>query len=595
MNALLAWRPWAVAAVAAVMFLSNLGAAHLWDDDEPKNARCGAEMYEAGEWVVPSFNGELRDHKPVLLYWAMIASYAVFGVNEFAAQLPSALSGIAVVVMGYHLGRLLFDQTVGLFAGLLLASGLMFAVLSRAATPDGVLMLGTTTALLCFVAGVAARRGGGFSGSGEPPPLASFRLPLGWAIGMYAALGVAVLAKGPIGVLLPLWAICLYGLFGERLDDRAAARLVGLTGWRRLAAWAAFAAAPMRWVRGAWSIRMPMGLLIVAAVAAPWYVAVSQQTEGAWLSGFFGTHNFGRFTSAMEGHDGPIFYYVVAILAGFFPASCFLPVAVVGSTRERHAWSRLAPSHAFVLAYVAAWVSFFSLAATKLPNYVIPCYVGLALATAAWLVSAMRWTQSARSWLGAGLASSCVAGLAIAVALGVVGGVLMGGTPLIALAGVLPIVGGAVGLWLLHARRPAAAAGAFVVGSLAFTHVGTAIVAPVASPYADGPRIAAMVERLEAAGRPITFATHRYTVPSLVWTLQRPVPGLDAEETVDRLADPDTVVVMPLDAYETMKADLPAGVVKLADEGRFLRTEKRVVLVGRLKLVARLQDKSTFR
>ena len=86
MTSLLAWRPWLVAAIAAVMFLTNLGGSRLWNEDEPKNARCGVEMHERGDWVVPTYNDELRSHKPVLLYWAMRASYAAFGVSEFSAR-----------------------------------------------------------------------------------------------------------------------------------------------------------------------------------------------------------------------------------------------------------------------------------------------------------------------------------------------------------------------------------------------------------------------------------------------------------------------------------------------------------------------------
>ena len=577
------------------MFLTNLGGSRLWDDDEPKNARCGAEMLERGEWVVPTFNDELRDHKPVLLYWAMIASYSAFGVNEFAARLPSALSCLAVAVMCYHMGRLLFDRSVGLAAGLLLSCGLMFAVLARAATPDGVLMVGTTSALLFFVSGVAARRGGHFSGEGQPAPLASFQLPIGYAIGMYVALGVAVLAKGPIGLLLPLWAICLYGLFGEPLSEPSSKRIENLNGWKRFTAWLIAAAALMRWVRGARSIRLLMGIPIVLAVAGPWYVAVSMQTSGDWLSGFLGTHNVGRFMNAMEGHNGPIIYYVVAVLAGFFPGSCFLPVAVIGSARARASGGTMAPSHALVLAIIGAWIGFFSLAATKLPNYVIPCYVGLALATAAWLVASVQRTCSVKSWLGAGLGSCCVAGLAVGIALAIVGGPLMGGTPLIGLAGLLPITGGALGLWMLSNGQPHRAMTAFVACSLVFTLTAVSVVAPIASPYADGPRLAEQVKQLETPNDPVRFVTFHYTTPSLVWTMGRGVPSLGEEATLELLAQPNTAAAMPVEEYERLKPLLPAGVTKLTEEGRFLRTHKRIALIGHRDLVARGEGKNLVR
>ena len=72
------------------MTLPNLGAPSLWDIDEGHNAEAAREMLDSGNWLVPTFNFQLRDHKPPLLYWLQIAGYEWFGVNEFAARLPSA-------------------------------------------------------------------------------------------------------------------------------------------------------------------------------------------------------------------------------------------------------------------------------------------------------------------------------------------------------------------------------------------------------------------------------------------------------------------------------------------------------------------------
>lgn len=604
MNPLLAWRPWLLALVSSVMFLTNLGGSRLWDEDEPKNARCGVEMHQQDEWVVPTFNEELRSHKPVLVYWAMRASFAVLGVSEFSARLPSALAGIAIVLMCYHLARLLFDRSTGLLAGLLLSSALMFAVLMRASTPDGVLMISTTAALLAFVAGVAVRRGGHFSGlgsEGDVPPLSTFQLPLPHTVVMYLAMGLAVLAKGPIGVLLPLWAIALYGLFGEPINTKGEVDDSQPT-WRRFIAWFAASIAPSRWISGAWSIRMPLGLLLVAAVAAPWYVAVSLRTSGDWLTGFLGTHNVGRFAGTMEGHDGKPFYqayYLVTFLVGFFPASCFLPVAAFGGISNRRALSSDARSYGFTLAVIGAWLSFFSLAATRLPNYVIPCYVGLAVLTAAWLVSQVRrWEAAAtvRSWLGAGLASSVAVGVLLTITLGVVGGVLMGGSPLIGLVGLAPLAAGVIGLVLLSQGKGRPAVHAFTSGALAFTFLALTVVAPIASQYADGPEIAERVAELETSlGKTLRVATHRYTTPSLVWELDRTVPGLDAEQALALLADPKGLVIMSADAYDELRPELPPTVTTLTDQGRFLRRHKRVVVVGQRTMLAHVESPNRLR
>src|SRR5262245_23794032 len=76
---------------AAFLFFTNLGGASLWDVDEGRNATAAWEMYESGKYIVPTFNGKLRVDKPALLYWLQAGAYAMFGVNETAARLPSAL------------------------------------------------------------------------------------------------------------------------------------------------------------------------------------------------------------------------------------------------------------------------------------------------------------------------------------------------------------------------------------------------------------------------------------------------------------------------------------------------------------------------
>src|SRR5690606_24070120 len=90
-----------VLAVSSFCFFLNLGGPHLWDRDEPRNAGCAAEMLAANDWIVPTFNAQLREHKPALTYWMMMLSYLVFGVTEFAARLPSALYGVGTSLLTY--------------------------------------------------------------------------------------------------------------------------------------------------------------------------------------------------------------------------------------------------------------------------------------------------------------------------------------------------------------------------------------------------------------------------------------------------------------------------------------------------------------
>src|SRR5947209_2965608 len=83
-----------LAATWAVLCLPNLGGPSLWDVDEGRNTQAAVEMRESGNWIVPTFNYQLREDKPALLYWLQMAAYAVCGVGEFAARLPSALAAL---------------------------------------------------------------------------------------------------------------------------------------------------------------------------------------------------------------------------------------------------------------------------------------------------------------------------------------------------------------------------------------------------------------------------------------------------------------------------------------------------------------------
>src|SRR5580700_3073726 len=142
----------------AVLTLPNLGVHSLWDVDEGVNAEAAREMMEAGTWISPLFNFELRTAKPALLYWLQMTSYSVFGVNEFAARLPSVLAGMVTVLLVYELARRMFGASTGLLAGIVLASAFEFCMLSHAATPDSTLLAFTVLTMFSFWIG--SRNGG---------------------------------------------------------------------------------------------------------------------------------------------------------------------------------------------------------------------------------------------------------------------------------------------------------------------------------------------------------------------------------------------------------------------------------------------------
>src|SRR5262249_43995344 len=139
-------------------------------------------------------------------------------------------------------------------------------------------------------------------------------------------------------------------------------------------------------------------ILIVAIIAGPWFVCVGMRTHGQFLMEFFGIHNFGRFLHPMESHHGSILYYPIAILVGFFPWSIFAGptiLDVVRRIRSRAAWS---DACVLLACWIIVIVGFFTLAGTKLPNYVLPAYPALALLTACVLHRWITIPQSVPAW-----------------------------------------------------------------------------------------------------------------------------------------------------------------------------------------------------
>ncbi|HJT77223.1 MAG TPA: glycosyltransferase family 39 protein, partial [Gemmataceae bacterium] len=369
--------------VSAALNLPNLGAASLWDIDEGNNAEAAREMDTTGDWVVPKFNGELRVDKPALLYWLQLGAYRAFGINEFAARLPSALAAMAAVLGVYELGRRLFGAGAGLLGGLVFASSLAPTVAGHFANPDALLTACAVWTLFFFWAG--------FARYGRP-----LFVPMG------GCMGLAMLAKGPVGLVLPLAVATLFLLWSGRLRCLLDRRLL----W---------------------------GTLAFVLVMVPWYAWVATETKAEFLRGFFLTHNLGRALSPMENHRGPFFYYAAVLPLGFLPWSVFLGLtgwygvqalrAGRGDAAPVPAEQRLAAR--LLWCWVAVYFLAFSVVATKLPNYILPLYPPLALLTG-WALD--RWRRGAiepRPWaLRLSLAGLGLTGAGLALGLLLLGGAL---------------------------------------------------------------------------------------------------------------------------------------------------------------------------
>ena len=317
--------------LCAVPFLLFLGNVPLIDPDEGRYAEIPREMLERGDFITPTLNYVKYFEKPPLLYWLNAASINLFGLNEFAARLPSALSGLATVLATYIIALRLFDRRTALFAALFLATTAGFVIQSRIILTDVLLTFCLTSALGAFI--IAARRDKWHHGGGAT-----------WYL-FYLFSAFSVLSKGLIGIVFPVGIIFFYILITSE--------------WRIL-------------VR----MRLASGMLLFLAVAAPWFVVVSHRNP-EFASFFFIHEHFERFTSTVHGRYQPFWFFLPVLAGTMLPWSFFIPGALGRAWRDRHHESGQAAL--FLLIWTLLIFLFFSISGSKLIPYMLPIFPPLAI------------------------------------------------------------------------------------------------------------------------------------------------------------------------------------------------------------------------
>lgn len=317
------------------LFFFRLDMPALTDPDETFYAQTAKEMLERGEWVTPYLYGKPQFEKPILFYWLVHASYKVFGVNEFAARLPSAVFGLVGVIVMYLLGSMLFGRRAGAFAAVILASNVEYVILSRACVTDMVLTVFMLLGVYRFFCGYVTGKRFYYVLSG-------------------LAFGFAVLTKGPVFAVLAIGVLIGFLVFAKDLKS-------------------------VRKMPIAWAI------LAYLAVTVPWYLAVYKLHGTTFVNEFFGFHNLTRFVTSEHKIGSQVYYNIPIIMGGFFPWSAFLPFGLWHMFRK--ARSRV-PANAlekkgsiFVLIWFFVIFFFFTASSTKLPTYVFPSFIALALMT----------------------------------------------------------------------------------------------------------------------------------------------------------------------------------------------------------------------
>ena len=317
-------------AFTAVWF-SNLEYRKLVNPDEGRYAEVPREMVASGDWITPRLNDIKYFEKPALQYWATAAAYSLFGEHQWTARLWSALTGFLGVLMVFFTGRRLFGADAGWYAALVLGSSLLWVLVGHVNTLDMGVSFLLSAAVCAFLL--------------AQHDAAKERARSRWMLAAWAALALALLSKGLIGLVLPGAALFLYILI-ER-DWRLPGRL-----------------------------RLVAGITLLLALTLPWFVAVSLANP-EFFRFFFIHEHFERFLTRQHGRYEPPYYFIPVLLAGMLPWTLTLIDALA------RAWKRDPQQRFQVRRFLFLWAAvvfvFFSASNSKLLPYILPMFPALAL------------------------------------------------------------------------------------------------------------------------------------------------------------------------------------------------------------------------
>jgi len=530
----------AVMAGAAILLLAGLGATDLWAPDEPRYAAVAEELrsfrHGSAGLALLHLNGEAYTQKPPLYFWAAaLAGVPAGRVTELAARLPSALCGLATVWLVVGFGARAFGPRRGALAGALLLTAFEFAHRARRVQLDVMLTLLEWIALTAFW---RLHRGSRQQGR----DLAV----------LHGALGLAVLAKGPVGVLVPLLAIAVF-LAQER-------------GWREL-----------RSLLAPWALLLSLGPGL-AWLAATLALAPTGTFEDAVISNLFG-----RFFAGTS-HARPFSYYFFQFPLSFLPWSLLWPL--VGTVALRQIFVPAAdPERRRVWRLLLTWVAvafvFFSLSSGKRGLYLLPVFPAVALLCADAVTATLadgrdlpRWVVGALTVVAAALPAAALA----AAAQGEIAGV---GVPPSLGAGLAATAALAAVAW--HLVRGSPAPGLARVGVVAAAAAAAelcifALALPALDPEKSPRPVAVRATALSEPGERIGLASKATLLGGLCYYGERDVALLESREALeDFFRGGGRVVVVPADRLDRVTAVAPVAI-----RARIRRGKRALLLVSTL-------------
>jgi 4-amino-4-deoxy-L-arabinose transferase-like glycosyltransferase len=346
-----------LAVLCLLLYFIGLGRLPLLGPDEPRYVEVAREMYLSGDWITPRLAGIPWFEKPALLYWLVVVSFHLFGVSELASRLGVALLASTGVILVFFFGKKVGSFSFALISALVLASTGFWIAFGRAATFD--LPLSVAIELTLFSFWLWAERE---SDRAWPLLVCAF------------AMGLAVLAKGLVGILIPGAIAFTYLAFTRSLKllFRKPLVLLGGTG-------------------------------VFLATAATWYGPMLLRHGWLFIDQFIIAHHFRRYLSDTYRHTQPVYFFALVVFAGVFPWTVWLGTACIRDALRIRALlvDKELRLRLFLWLWILIPLIFFSFSGSKLPGYILPIFPAIALLLGIEIAEAAhaRWKVAATSTL----------------------------------------------------------------------------------------------------------------------------------------------------------------------------------------------------
>jgi 4-amino-4-deoxy-L-arabinose transferase-like glycosyltransferase len=533
--------------LAATPYFMCLGASSLWDSNEAFYAETPREMIESGDYINPSFNYQPRFNKPPLCYWVVAFFYKLFGTSESVERITIALAALLMIATAFALGSVACSSEgrsfegcsveAGLFAAISLSAVPRFLMFSRRIMIDVYLAMFMSLTLLFFIL------------AEKYPQRRRLFLAL-----MYASAGLGVMTKGPVAAALPAIAFIIYLALYRRLNKLR-------------------------------EMMLPMGIVIMAVIVLPWYVAIYQQHGWGYIQAFLLRDNLSRYTQPVWGPRRGLLFYIPVVLGDLFPWSFFLlPAIWVGARSEIAVRMPLRDSKTInsgdrshikglLIIWVLVIVGFFSLSQNKEDLYILPIYPAASALVGGMLArfvskDASDLARSPVRW------AAVLVGILISLAGATVVYLFTAGAEVYRLAGVAALGYAATFGGLIAALLAAFKKRLMAIVAIAFTVIISSWIF-VTNTLPDFERfkpVRLLCDVIDRSAAPDSLVGYyRVASPSMVFYLRRQIfEYYNPQEVVQAFGSgKEAYCLMAMQDYEAMKGALPHSTYVLASHPVF--------------------------